>query len=89
MFEFLGPGSDLVKNIGWPIKIEELHNKLKTVKNHSTMARNKIKVRIGHLLDAISSILVEDSISFLGKSILHSYIALALEPALRAGPSSH
>ena len=69
MLEFLGPGSAIQPNIGWPIRIEELRNRFKTVKNHSKMARNKVKLRIGHLLDAISSFiaLVEGSVSFLVK----------------------
>ena len=50
-------------------KIEELHNCLITVKNHSKMTRNKVKLRIGYFLDVISSfiLLVEDSVLFLMK----------------------
>ena len=39
---------------------------LKTEKKHSKMGRNKVKLRIGNLLDAISSfiVLVEDAFHF-------------------------
>ena len=66
---FFGPEVQSSQNIGWPIRIEELHNHFKTLKYHSKMARNKVKLKIGHLPGAISSfiVLVEDSILFLVK----------------------
>ena len=66
MLEFLRPGSAIQPKY-WPIRIEELHNRFKTVKNHS---RNKVKLRIGRSLDAISSFIVaisRGSVSFLVK----------------------
>ena len=66
---FLGPEVRSSQNIGWPIRIEELHNHSKTLKYHSKMARNTINLKTGRLLNAISSfiVLVEDSVSFLVK----------------------
>ena len=34
MLGFLGPGVRSSQNIGWPVRLKELHNHLKTVKNH-------------------------------------------------------
>ena len=47
-------------------RIEELYNHLQNSENHSKMARNKVKLRTGRLVDAFSSI--EGRISFLVKS---------------------
>ena len=63
------------QNIDWPIRIEELHNHFKTLKYHSKMARNKVKLKIGRLLNAISSFIVsvEDSINIIisGETSIH------------------
>ena len=47
----------------------ELRSYIIVLKHHSKMARNEVKLKIGHLFTAISSfiVLVEDCISFLVK----------------------
>ena len=69
MLEFLGPGSAIQPKYWLANQNRGVFNRIKTLKYHSKMARNKIKLKIGCLLSAISSfiILVEDSVSFLVK----------------------
>ena len=59
---FLGPEVLSSQNIDWPVRIEELHNHLKTVKKPFKMARNKVKLTKGRF-SRCDLLLVEDSIS--------------------------